>query len=88
VLYELHWLPVQHRVHFKILISTFKAIHGLASMYIIELINIMPRFIYNLRSNQSLLLYPPKGKMPVTLGDRSFSAAAQCLWYNEKTYMK
>ena len=42
----------------------------------IELINIKPRSIYNLRSNQSLLLDPPKGKMLVTLGDRSFSAAA------------
>ena len=45
---------VQHRVHFKILILTFKAIHGLAPKYIIELINIKPRSIYNLRSNQSL----------------------------------
>ena len=34
MLYQLHWLPVQHRVHFKILILTFKAIHGLAPKYI------------------------------------------------------
>ena len=79
-LYELHWLPVQHRVHFKILILTFKAIHGLAPKYIIALINIKPRSIYNLRSNPSLLLDPPKGEMLVTLGDRSFSAAAPYLW--------
>ena len=77
-LYQLHWLPVPHRVHFKILILTFGAIHGLAPKYIIELINIKPRSIYNLRSNQSLLLDPPKGL--VTLGDRSFSAAAPFLW--------
>ena len=79
-LYQLHWLPVQHRVHFKILILTFKAIHGLAPKYIIELINIKPRSIYNLRSNQSSLLDPPKGKMLFTLGDKSFSAAAPYLW--------
>ena len=72
-LYQLHWLLVQHRVHFKILILTFEAIHVLAPRYIIELINIKPRSIYNLRSNQSLLLDPPKGKMLVTLGDKSFS---------------
>ena len=30
VLYELHWLPVQARIHFKILLLAFKAIHGLA----------------------------------------------------------
>jgi len=75
-LFEHHWLPVQHRDHFKILMLTFKASHGLAPKYIIELINIMPRSIYNLRPNQSLLLDPRKGKILVTLGDRSFSAAA------------
>ena len=52
----------------------------MAPKYIIELINIMPRSIYNLRSYQSLLLDPPKRKMLVTLGDRSFSAAAPYLW--------
>ena len=51
----------------------------MAPTYIIELIKIKPRSIYNLRSNQSLLLDPPKGKMLVTLGDRSFSAAAPYL---------
>ena len=80
MLYQLHWLPVQHRVHFKILSLIFKAIHGPAPKYIIELMNIKPRSIYNLRSNQSLLLDPPIGKMLVTLGDRSFSAAAPYLW--------
>ena len=52
-------------IHFKILILTFQAIHGLAQKYVIELINIKPRsiFIYNLGSYQSLLLDPPKGKM-------------------------
>ena len=53
----------------------------MAPKYIIELINIKPRSIYNLRSNQSLLLDPPKGKMLVTLGDKlKFSVAAPYLW--------
>jgi len=60
--------------------ETYKAFHGLAPKYIIELINIMPGSIYDLRSNQSLLLDPPKGQMLVTLGDRSFSAAVPYLW--------
>ena len=87
-LYQRHWLPVQHRVHFKNLILTFKAIHGSAPKYIIELINITPRSIYNLRSNQSLLLDPPKGKMLVTLGERSFSAAAPNLWNSLPTELR
>jgi len=34
--YELHWLPVQHRVYFEILILTFKAIHGLVPKHIVN----------------------------------------------------
>ena len=30
VLHELHWLPVQARINFKILLLAFKADHGLA----------------------------------------------------------
>lgn len=30
VRHELHWLPVQARMHFEILLLAFKAIHGLA----------------------------------------------------------
>ena len=52
----------------------------MAPKYIIELINIKPRSIYNLRSNQSSLLDPPRGKMLVTLGNTAFSAAAPYLW--------
>ena len=36
-LQDLHCLPVRARIHFKILISVFKAIHGLATPYIRDL---------------------------------------------------
>ena len=32
----LHWLPVEFRIHFKIIIITFKAIHGQAPLYLQE----------------------------------------------------
>ena len=38
VLYELHWLPVQERIVFKILLMTFKCLNGLAPSYLSELI--------------------------------------------------
>ena len=79
-LQDLHWLPVCARIHFKILILVFKAIHGLAPPYISDLITVKPKSSYNLRSNSSLLLEPPKEKMLPTLGARSFYAAAPCLW--------
>ena len=71
--------PVQHCVHFKILILKFKATHGLAPKYIIELINIKPRSIIldQIKVYCWTLL---KGKCFVTLGDRSLSAAAPSLW--------
>ena len=34
VLQELHWLPVQAHIHFKIVLLAFKAIRGLAPAYI------------------------------------------------------
>ena len=47
--------------------------------YISVLISIRPRSSYNLRSNSSLLLEPPKEKMLSTLGARSIYAAAPYL---------
>ena len=38
VLRELHWLPVKYRIQFKILLLTFKAIHGMAPDYISRLL--------------------------------------------------
>ena len=80
VLRDLHWLPVEARIHFKVLLLAFKAIHGLAPTYIQDLIKVKSRSSYSLRSNSGILLERPKGKMLVTLGDRSFYAAAPHLW--------
>ena len=80
MIFSKHWLPVHACIHFKILVLTFKAIHRLAPPYISDLISVRPKSSYNLRSNSSLLLEPPKEKMLATLGARSFYAAAPCLW--------
>ena len=79
-LYELHWLPLLARIHFKILLLAFKAIHGLAPAYISNLLVIKRKSSYNIRSNSSILLEPPRGKMLATLGERAFQAAAPHLW--------
>ena len=79
-LQNLHWLPVRPRIHFKKLLLVFKAIYGLAPPYISDLVTVKLKSSYDLRSNSSLLLEPPKEKMLSTLGARSFYAAAPCLW--------
>ncbi|CAH3018822.1 unnamed protein product [Porites evermanni] len=51
-----------------------------AAFYHLHNIRRIKKYLSRDSSNQSLLLNPPKGKMLVTLGDRSFSAAAPFLW--------
>ena len=82
LLKSLHWLPVKYRIIFKVLLITFKAIHGLAPVYISELISIrdVPLSRYCLHSTNSLMLNNPALKSRKTLGDRSFSVAASKLW--------
>ena len=38
VLRELHWLPVEKRIDFKICVLTYKCVHGLAPSYLSEMI--------------------------------------------------
>ena len=40
LLRELHWLPVEHRITFKILLITFKALNNLAPSYISNLLHL------------------------------------------------
>lgn len=78
VLASLHWLPIQFRIHFKILVLTFRALHGQAPQYISDLIQPYspPR---SLRSSGKRLLVVPHTHLK-TRGDRSFQALAPTLW--------
>ena len=68
------------RVQFKILLITFKAIHGLAPKYLCELLTFKSS-LYNLRSSGSILvLSMPAVRPKTTLGDRAFMVAAPTLW--------
>ena len=40
ILRQLHWLPIRKRILFKILLLTFKAMHGLAPQYITDMLSI------------------------------------------------
>ena len=74
----LHWLPVKARMQFKILLITFKAIHGLAPKYLCDLLTFKSS-LYNLRSSGSILLSMPAVRSK-TLRDRAFMLAAPTLW--------
>ena len=77
---QLHWLPMGVRIKFKVILITFKAIHGLVPYYIQSLIEVKEKSFYNLRSNDELLLAPPTFKSKKTLGDTAFQVAAPTLW--------
>ncbi len=78
VLINLHWLPISERIDYKILLTTFKAIQGVAPQYICDLLKpySIPR---NLRSSEANLLAIPPTRTK-TYGDRAFSASAPKLW--------
>ena len=79
LLRSLHWLPVKARIQVKILLITFKAIHGLAPEYLCDLLTFKTSF-YNLRSSGSILLSIPAVRSKTTSGDRAFVVAAPKLW--------
>ena len=77
---KLHWLPVEHRIIFKVLLMSFKIINGCAPEYLSDLLETyVPT--RSLRSSTQGLLVVPKSFTP-TYGDRAFSVAAPKLWNN------
>ncbi len=80
VLSTLHWLPIKHRIYFKILLITYKALNGLALQYLSELLSYYspPRPLHC--QNSGHLIIPRILKS--TAGGRSLSYLAPKLWNN------
>ena len=75
----LHWLPIRQRIAYKILVLTFKALHGEGPMYLQELIQKQQPGKRNLRSNNKNLLVRPHTKLK-TFATRPFKVATPELW--------
>jgi hypothetical protein len=75
---QLHWLPIEQRIQFKVLLITYKALNGMTPAYVREMLNYYepPRL---LRSSKKLLLDEPKGNLK-TYGDRAYSVIAPKWW--------
>ena len=83
---ELHWLPVEKRIQYKLLLLTFKALTGQAPPYIRDLIYIEEQ-TRTLRSNKSIILnHRPVNT--ISYGERCFSHAAPKLWNQLPTHLK
>ncbi len=71
VLSTLHWLPIKHRIDFKIFLITYKALNGLAPQYMSTSYPIIVLHVrYDLKRSKS------------TAGGRSFLYLAPKLWNN------
>ena len=78
LLIQLHWLPIEYRITFKIAVITYKALHGAVPNYITDLIKpYTPGRL--LRSSNQLLLSSPKFNLK-TYGGRSFTINTPSVW--------
>jgi len=78
ILADLHWLPVEFRPKFKILVFTYTSLQGTAPEYLQELLTLKTT-TRTLRSEGSLRLELPHVRTK-TYGERLFNHAAATLW--------
>ena len=78
ILAHLHWLPVEQRVQFKVLLYVYKAVTGLAPPYITQLLQPYTP-TRSLRSADKGLLVEPDFRID-TYGGRAFESSAPRLW--------
>ena len=78
VLKDLHWLPVEQRIEYKVLLLTYKALHGKAPAYISQLLSLYTP-TRPLRSENKNLLRVPRCRLE-GFGRRCFAYAAPSLW--------
>ena len=74
-LVALHWLPFKFRCQYKLLLYAFKALHGLAPSYLVELSR-------SLRSQSAALIEMPKNARTKIYGERRFDVVAGTLLNN------
>ena len=85
VLENLHWLPVQQRIMFKVVLFVFKCLNGLAPL--------ISRNSSLLKKTRAVVNYDPNGclqekKTNNEFGDRAFSICGPVLWNRLPKCMK
>ena len=82
VLMKLHWLKIQDRIIYKMLMLTYKSYYNMAPPYLCELINKKESHVNtHLGTDHHQLIMPPISKdCSNTFLERSFIYAAPCEW--------
>ena len=78
ILHSLHWLPIESRIEYKIILLTFKSLNGLAPTYLSELL-IPYNPIRTVKSSNSNLLQEHEPRT-IKHGERAFVNCAPQLW--------
>ena len=78
ILMNLHWLPIQSRIQYKILLFAYQCFHQFGPAYLVDLLTkYKPE--RTLRSSNKSLFHVPQTTTR-SYGERSFSYAAPVLW--------
>ena len=85
ILHGLHWLPVKYPIIYKILLLTYKCLHGMGPIYLQELLKEY-KPVRNLRSSAQLCLIT--SITSTQYGQRFFSAAGPELWNDFPLHVK
>ena len=86
ILHDLHWLPVKLRIDYKVILLTYKCIHGIAPSYLSDLVqNYTPA--RRLRSSSKSLLVT-NSVSTRSYGQRSFQYASALLWNGLPEHVK
>ena len=81
ILAHLHWPPIYFQAQFKVLVLTYKALHGLGPQYLTERLS-QHEPTRTLRSTSKVLLRvpTPREAQRVTTREMAFSVVAPQLW--------
>ena len=86
ILNELHWLPVEKRITFKLLILAYKCNQGVAPQYLLDIVkSYQPA--RNIRSS-SINLLTPYSAITKGYGQRAFQYAIPKLWNSLPNHLR
>ena len=77
---ELHWLPIQQRIEFKIITLVHKSLHGLAPQYLVNLLTRKVQTREGLCSNNKTSQLEIPATTRKTFSARAFSVLGPQLW--------
>ena len=76
VLHSLHWLPISHRIQYKVILFVFRCLNNMSPAYLADLLTLHVPKRDLPSADKAILDY----KTSTKYGERSFSVAGSVLW--------